>query len=252
MASHRRPKDCEVGGFIDPRVTAQQAEPKAPSDKPQASLAAGSLVIRLLRIIAALAASYLLGVHELLFAGFTHVSCAPNPVRAGANVTCKVRTGALSSDTDLSITQTGTAGQIALLSESAHAYIIAFATRKTGAAGVSLSHSIFWSDASVEVIAGQARSVDVDCTPKLAAADAEVRCAVTPRDVYGNPAEVEPGESGPASRFTVTHLGRATKLEVHDDYVSFVAASAGDGRKAGIAVSLDGRRVESIVNILEN
>ena len=97
-------------------------------------------------------------------------------------------------------------------------------------------------------LAGPARSVDVDCTPKLVAADAEVRCDVTPRDLYGNVADVEPSVDGSSGRFTVSFLGRAASGAVHDDHVSFVVAS-GRGHTAGIAVSLDGRRVESIVEI---
>ena len=247
----RRAKDCEAGGFVDPRVAAQQAtEPKAPSDKPQSSLAGdGGLGARLARIAAALVACYLLGVQEILFAALTSVHCSPATVSAGSNVTCDVQTGAFSSDVDLSITQTGNAGKITMVSESAHAYRISFATRVAGAAGVKLTHSVFRSAASVDVIAGPARSVDVDCTPKLAITDAEVRCAVTPRDIYGNVADVEPSaRGGTRPRFTVSFLGRATNLAVHDEHVSFVVA-AGLGHTAGIAVSLDGRRVESTVEI---
>ena len=244
----RRAKDVEAGAFVDDRLA---AEPKA--HKPRAE--ASSLPVRLARVAALLGACYLVGVHELVFAALTSVRCAPTTVRAGANVTCDVATGALSSDADLSITQTGGAGQIALLSEGAHAYRITFGTRAAGAAGVRVSHSIFWSHAAVEVLAGPAVTVEVDCSladgVTAAAVGSEVRCAVTPRDAYGNAAEVEKPEGAPEGYFTVTHVGGASKLAVHDTEVSFVVAQPVGGKagRAGVAVTLDGTRVESTVAV---
>ena len=240
----RRAKDVEAGAFVDDRLA---AEPKARSDKPKVG-EPSSLPVRLFRVGAAVAACYMVGAHELVLAAFTSVTCAPAIVRAGGNATCDVRTGALSSDADLSITQTGGAGRIVLLSESAHAYRVSFSTRTAGAAGVRVSHSIFWSSAAVEVLAGPARSVDVECAPARAAPGKEVRCAVTPRDAFGNAAEVEKPAGAPANYFAVSAVGDATNLVVHDTDVSFTLGGEA-GSRAGIAVTLDGRRVESTVEV---
>ena len=70
------------------------------------------------------AASYLLGIPELLLALGTSVRCgdATGLAAAGANVTCVVATAALASESDLSITQVGTAGTIALVNEAARTH----------------------------------------------------------------------------------------------------------------------------------
>lgn len=248
----RRAKDVEAGGssFVDPRAAAE-AEPKARTKQSQLQPQA-SLQTRVLRALIAIAGCFVLGVHEVIFSAFTSVRCEPAVVRAGTNVTCEVRTGRLAGDADLSITQTGNAGRIVLLSESAHAYRVAFGTRVAGDAGVRVSHAIFWSSASVEVVAGPARRVDVLCAPpagaQTVAAGLQVRCDVTPRDEHGNAADVVRPEGAPETYFAVSHVGGATQLQVHDTHVSFVAG--GDaGSRCGIAVTLDGKRVESTVEV---
>lgn len=238
----RRAKDVE-SAFVDDRVL---AEPKARSDKP-ATGAPTSLGVKILRLVVFLVACALLGVQDMLFAALTTVSCQPAVVRAGTNVTCDVRTGLFSTDADLSITQTGTAGMLWLLSESVHSYRVAFATSRAGAAGVRLTHSIFWSRATVEVVPAAAATVEVLCAPPKVMAGAEVKCDVTPRDAFGNPADVEKPPGAADSYFSVSHVGGATALAVHDTYVSFVAGESGS--RCGVAVVLDGRRVESVVQV---
>ena len=50
--------------------------------------------------------------------------------------------------------------------------------------------------------------------------------------------------------FSVSHLGSAHSLAIHDTHVTFVAGAAGDApSSAGIAVTLDGRRVESRIQV---
>ena len=239
----RRAKDCEAGSFVDDRLA---AEPKAHADKTRAEPVSG--FVKLLRIAALVVCCYLVGVQELVLAAFTSVSCAPVVATAGSNVTCDVQTGMLSSEADLSITQIGAAGRIVLLSESAHAYRVAFGTRAAGAAGVRVAHSIFWSVASVEVVAGPAVRVEVDCGEQSAAVGTEVRCAVMPRDAFGNVADVEPPEGRAKSYFAVARVGGATDLKVHDAHVSFVVGGE-VGARCGIAVTLDGTRVESTVEV---
>jgi hypothetical protein len=246
----RRAKDIEAAAgnsFVDDRLA---AEPKAQTQKPRAGEDGGSSSLTTaLRICAVLAACYIVGVHELVFAAFVSVTCTPSVVPAGANVTCMVSTGSLSSEAELTITQTGTAGRLVLLSETAQAYLVSFSTRAAGVAGVRLSHSlIFWSSASVEVLPGPAVSVDVLCAPPRVAAGTQVRCAVTPRDQFGNAAEVAKPAGVADDYFGVTQVGGATQLAVHDDHVSFVAGGA--GARAGVAVMLDGRRVESTVVVV--
>ena len=244
MATRLR-RDVETGGniaFVDPRTgSSKTAKPNK-----DASTSATAFYLRL---GAALVACYLLGVQDLLLAALTSVNCQPSTIRAGSNVTCEITTGALSSEADLSITQTGSAGRIIMLSDVAHAYRVAFSTRLAGQAGVRVSHSIFWSSASVEVIAKPAVLVEIACEPKAAPVGSSVRCAVTPRDEYGNAAEVEkPEEGGDGHYFAVTHVGGAKDLAVHDADVSFVVGGE-VGSKAGIAVTLNGRRVEGTVEV---
>lgn len=242
----RRAKDAELGGssaFVDARL----AEPKAHYDKPAAASSGSSLPVALTRIAAAVVVCHLLGVLDLPIAAFSSVRCEPAVVRAGQNVTCFISTAVLSSDADISITQTGTAGKLEMLSEAPHAYRVAFLTRATGTAGVTLSHSFFTSRASVEVAAGPATHVEVACAPPLVAPGATVECPVTPRDAFGNAADVARPAAAPESYFSVSSVGCATNLAVHDTYVSFVASPSGTSSTCGVAVTLDGKRKESTV-----
>ena len=246
MATRLR-RDVETGGniaFVDPRTGSSKTA------KPNKDASTSSATAFYLRLGAALVACYLLGVQDLLLAALTSVNCQPSTIRAGSNVTCEITTGALSSEADLSITQTGSAGRIIMLSDVAHAYRVAFSTRLAGQAGVRVSHSIFWSSASVEVIAKPAVLVEIACEPKATPVGSSVRCAVTPRDEYGNAAEVEKpgGQDGDGHYFAVTHVGGAKDLAVHDADVSFVVGGE-VGSKAGIAVTLNGRRVEGTVEV---
>ena len=229
--------------------------------KPRSARLGDSRVRRALRMAALTLACYLIGMHELVLALFTKVDCMPSEVQAGANVTCMIATGRLSSEVDLSITQTGAAGPIALLSEAPHAYKIAFATTAAGAAGVRVSHSVFWSSSSIDVLAAPAEWADVSCAeqhhtagaehaamvPAVVAPGATVHCSVTPRDRFGNPAEVQRPSGAPSGYFAVSAIGGASQLAVHDTYVSFVAGM--QAGRAGVAITLNGARVERTVQI---
>ena len=152
----------------------------------------------------------------------------------------------------LSITQLGVAGALVLTNDAQHRYTLTFATRVTGDAGVRATHLPFWSSSVVEVLADIAVSVDVHCVPPRVSPGSDVRCAIEPRDRFGNVAEVEPPPSGVKNFFTVARLGNARDLVVHDTYVSFRAGAPPDGEastSAGVVVTLDGRRVESTVSV---
>ena len=170
-------------------------------------------------------------------------------MRAGSNVTCTITRSALASESDLSITQVGGAGPIALVGERATEYRVAFSTRAAGAAGVRVTHSLFWRNAWVQVLAGPAATVDVACQPAQVAPQAQVSCAVTPRDLFGNAAEVEKPAGAAAIYFSVQAVGSARDIAVHDAHVTFVAGDA-SGSRAGIAVVLAGTRAESIVAVV--
>ena len=222
-------------------------EPKSSAQKPPRE---GSAQGCLVRLGAVLVGCYLTGLHELVFAGFTTISCVPSVVRAGTNVTCQIMTAPLSSELDLSITQLGHAGPIALLEEAGreqHTYRVTFSTTHAGSAGVRVTHMLFWSTSNVEVQPAPATgSVEVACTPAHVRVGEEVRCAVTPRDQYGNIAEVEKPDGAASSYFSVTRTGNAGELSVHDSFVAFSASTAG---RAGVAVTLDGIRSTSEVEV---
>ena len=231
-------------GYVDDRLL---GEPKSAQQKPP-RLLWGELQRLILRLVAVLAGCYLLDLQELVLAAFTSVSCQAGVVRAGTNVTCEIVTASLSAETSLSITQLGGAGAIALLEGSGeHRYQVTFATAQAGFAGVRVSHQLFWSSATVEVHpAAAVGPVDVSCTPLRVHVGDTVRCAVVPRDRFGNPAEVEKPNSAPDDYFGVTAMGRADELAVHDTHVSFIARAAG---RAGIVVILDGARTSSDVEV---
>ena len=50
---------------------------------------------------------------------------------------------------------------------------------------------------------------------------------MTPRDAFGNAADVARPAAAPESYFSVSSVGCATNLAVHDTYVSFVASPSG-------------------------
>eukprot|EP00966_Prymnesium_polylepis_P050824 1176849-Prymnesium_polylepis.1 len=76
---------------------------------------------------------------------------------------------------------------------------------------------LFWSSATVEVLAGAATGrVEVACTPPRVRVGEEVRCTVVPRDRFGNVAEVEKPEGASSSYFSVAKTGVAGELTVHD------------------------------------
>ena len=204
---------------------------------------------QLLRVLALIVSAHLLGVLDFLCAVLTAVQCSPAIVIAGANVTCEITTGTLSSDADLSITQLGVAGVISLLNEDAHLYRVSFTTQASGRAGLVVSHMLFWSTSTVEVLAGPAITVDVACAPHAVGLGSKVQCAVKPRDALGNMAEVSRPSDSSDSYFSVGALGSAHDLEVHDTYVSFIAGASGN---AGIRVMLNGHRFESGVVVADS
>jgi hypothetical protein len=148
-----------------------------------------------------------------------------------------------------------TSGQAApffQLEDYAHTHRVTFATRAEGFAGVRVSHLLFWASSVVEVLPGVASSVEVLCTPPVAMLGTNVQCAVSPHDEFGNLAEVEPPPSGAKNFFTVTRIGCARDLVVHDTFVAFVAGIPGNecvGNRAGVAVTLDGKPVESTIAV---
>ena len=232
--------------YVDDRLLGEpkNADEKAPRE-------GNSLQGWLLRLCAVLIGCYLTGLQELVFAGFTTVSCEPRggTVRAGTNVTCEIVTAPLSSETDLSITQLGHAGPIALLETAGreHVYRVTFSTSRAGRAGVRVTHMLLWSSASVEVVPAAATGrVEVACTPRSVRVGEEVRCTVEPRDRFGNLAEVEKPEGASSSYFSVAHTGSAGELKVQDTFVAFSPNAAG---RAGVAVTLDGVRSESEVQV---
>lgn len=105
----------------------------------------------LLRVFMAAAACYSIGLHELVASAFTTVSCQPPTVGAGQDVTCSISLSTLASPTELSVTQSGHAGRLSMLEQSERSYRISFETASSGAAGVVVSHSLFWSSSSVQV-----------------------------------------------------------------------------------------------------
>ena len=261
LASHRRrvvyrsmrprPTACneeEADSWVDHRLA---GEPKAAWHKRAPTHGSGSMWRPMLRISALAAVGYLLGVHDMLFAALSDVRCVPAVVQAGHNVTCTITLVGSLHDAALSLTPIGTAGAIALLDDEAVAntYRITFATATAGEAGVRIAQSIFWSTSLVEVAAGQATTVGVACAPPSVAAGAQVRCTVTPVDVYGNAADVQKPANAPAGYFSVSRVGGARELSVHDTFVSFRAAE-GEGGRAGVAITLNGRRVESTVAVI--
>lgn len=232
--------------WIDPRTLV--GEPKTPGQK-LAREASVSAATRLLQLTGMLIACYLIGVHEMLLTGLTSVTCSPEMIKAGSNATCEIRSGPFTSDSGLSITQVGVAGRIALVDERNGAYRIVFATRLVGDAGVRVSHGIFSSVSTVEVIPGPAIVVEAECSPPRVAPSATVTCAVTPRDRFGNAASVEKPEGADDKYFALSGLGSARELAIHDFDVTFKAGNQ-PGERAGIAVTLNGGRVESTVQVV--
>jgi hypothetical protein len=231
--------------WVDDRLA---AEPKAPGQKRSRDAKTFSAK-NLMRLGAIAAACWLIGAHQLVFAIFTGVSCSPSTVRAGSNISCTITRSALASESDLSITQVGNAGAITLVDEASTQYRVTFSTRAAGAAGVRVTHSLFWRTSWAEVQAAPAATVDVACEPAQVAPRAEVRCAVTPRDVFGNVAEVEKPPGASADYFSVQAVGGARDIVVHDEHVSLVAGDA-PGSRAGIAVVLAGTRMEGSVAVI--
>lgn len=204
-----------------------------------------------LRVLVVVAACWLLRVHEFVGAAFTTVHCAPATPPAGSDVMCTITTGALSRDVDLRVTQSGYAGHITPLDEGGRSHRIKFATATAGPAGVTVSHSFFRSTSSVTVLAGAAVRVEASCVPAQARPGAGVRCDVTPRDAWGNAAEVERPAGAAEGYFAVARVGAASDVRVLDDHVAFVVdAAAPAGAHAGVAVTLDGVRVESSVEVV--
>ena len=237
------PSDADV----DDRLL---GEPKSAHQKPE-RLDDQSLQGWILRLCAVLAGCYLLGVHELVLAAFTSISCHPadGTVRAGTNVTCEIVTAFLSSEMALSLTQIGSAGPIALVDGTQkHRYEVTFSTSKAGFAGVRVTHHLFWSSGSVEVMPASAFGrVEVNCDPPNVRMGQEVRCGIRPRDIYGNLAEVERPDGAAADYFSVAKTGSAGDLAVHDTFVSFFARAMG---RAGISVTLNGVRTSSDVEVV--
>lgn len=191
---------------------------------------------------------YTVSLQEQLFALLTSVRCYPETVLAGANATCTITTFFLAAEADLSITQLGAAGPVALLGAQPHRYDVSFSTATAGGAGVRVQHALVSSWSLIEVLpAPAAGKVEVSCAPQRVRPGQEVRCTVVPRDRFGNEADVEKPADAPASFFSVTRTGGAGELTVHDTYVAF-AAGAEPGR-AGVAVTLGGVRVEASVEV---
>lgn len=229
--------------FVDPRLAVSE-EPKLHKQR-RAEGEVGT-VWWLVRVGGLVLICYLVGVQQCAFAALTTVHCSPATVRAGTNITCEIVTSPHASESGLRLTQLGVAGSPALTDDTAHSYRVSLATSLAGGGGVRVSHLLFWSTSVVEVLAGQPVSVVVSCAPPIVAVGAEVQCAVEPRDRFGNVAEVERPPSGASNFFTVARLGSARELVVHDTYVSFVPIEVG---VAGVAVTLDGQRVESRVSV---
>jgi hypothetical protein len=214
----------------------------------------GGMVAYILRVAILLLVCYMIGVQQLAFTALTSVQCTPQAVLAGSNVTCVITTSPHATETLLFVTQV-TSGQAApffQLEDYAHTHRVTFATRAEGFAGVRVSHLFFWASSVVEVLPGVASSVEVLCTPPVAMLGTNVQCAVSPHDEFGNLAEVEPPPSGAKNFFTVTRIGCARDLVVHDTFVAFVAGIPGNecvGNRAGVAVTLDGQRVESTIAV---
>ena len=203
--------------------------------------------VPLLTWLAVMLVCYTLQLQEQLYAFFTSVRCEPPIVRAGTNVTCAISTFQLAHETDLSITQLGTAGPIVALSTQPHAYRVRFSTAKAGGAGVRVQHVLASSWSMVEVLPGPAVGrVEVGCEPRRVAVGEEVRCTVVPRDRFGNHADVEKPADAPADYFSVRPTGGAGKVTVYDTYVSFAAVR---GPLAGVVVTLGSARVEAQVDV---
>ena len=200
---------------------------------------------RILPVVGLLAVFYLLDVQELVYAAFTSVSCDPPTVRAGVNVSCDVRTLALSRERGLTLTQLGFAGALVLERSAPHDYRVSFATNVSGRAGVLVEHGYFWTTSVVDVAPGPASPghVEVACEPPRVAVGEQVRCKVVPCDEFWNPTEVEQTAAG---HFTVARSGSAGELTVHDDHVSFAATAAG---RAGVVVTLGGRSRQHEVEV---
>ena len=212
------------------------------------------MVSYILRVAILLLVCYMIGVQQLAFTALTSVQCTPQAVLAGSNVTCVITTSPHATETALSVTQvtSGQAGPLFQLEDHAHSHRVTFATRAEGFAGVRVSHLLFWASSIVEVLPGVASSVEVLCTPPVAMLGTNVQCAVSPHDEFGNLAEVEPPPSGAKNFFTVARIGCARDLVVHDTFVAFVAGVPGNecvGNRAGVAVTLDGQRVESTIAV---
>ena len=241
---HRNPVDPS-GTYVDDRLS---HEPKSRMQK----LRSGGLLPErrtpLLTWLAIILLCYTVSLQEQIFALFTSVHCAPATVRAGTNATCSISTFQLAAETDLSITQLGEAGTIVLRSTAPHAYQVGFSTVKAGGAGVRVKHALSTSWSMVEVLPGAAVGrVELDCLPKRVHVGEEVRCTIVPRDRFGNAADVEKPEGASASYFSVARTGGAGEVVVQDAFVAFAATKAG---RAGVAVTLDGMRVQDDVEVI--
>jgi hypothetical protein len=232
--------------YVDDRLSHE--EPKSRMQK----LRSGGLLPErrtpLLTWLAIILLCYTVSLQEQVFALFTSVRCTPATVRAGTNATCSISTFQLAAETDLSITQLGEAGNIVLRSTAPHAYQVSFSTAKAGGAGVRVKHALSTSWSMVEVLPGPAIGrVELECAPKRVRVGEDVRCAVVPRDRFGNAADVEKPTGAPASYFSVARTGGAGEVVVQDASVSFAAAQVG---RAGVAVTLDGVRVQDDVEVV--
>ena len=206
------------------------------------------------RLAAALAGlTTLLVLLRVLPDAILAVECAPLVPTAGTNVTCSIRSR--SGGADVRIVQQGTAGLITLLSDAAEGggeYRVSFATASAGPAGVRVVGPLIWRSVWVDVVALAASTTDVSCAPARAVQGEEVRCAVVPRDVFGNLADVVTPPEAPAHYFSVSRIGAARDVTVHDADVSFVVGAGTGDARAGIAVTLDGRRSEATIEVVSS
>lgn len=242
-------EEASQSGYVDDRL---REEPKLARHRIDQRRSCPSLV---LRICTCAVACYVLGVQDPILSFFTSVRCTPLRVSAGSNVTCVIETAPYSTDANLAIVPLGMAGPISLVDDgSSHRYRVTFSTAATGSAGVTVTHQVWSSSAGVEVVAAPCAVmdhrcyVDVACEPRRATVGTEVRCEVTPRDRFGNVAEIEPAAGVATGRFSVSRSRAAGELTVHDTFVSFVPQEAG---LAGVVVTLDGVRTSSDVEVVE-
>ena len=176
-------------------------------------------------------------MQELVYAAFTSVSCEPPTVRAGTNVSCDVRTLALSRERGLTLTQLGFAGALVLERSAPHDYRVSFATNVSGRAGVLVEHGYLWTTSVVDVAPGPAAPghVEVACEPPRVAVGEQVHCRVVPCGGWA----ADRGRADGGRPITVARLeSRRSEPTVHDDQKSFAAAAAG---RAGVVVTLGGR-----------